>query len=296
MKALSFGEILWDVYADKKYIGGASLNFAAHLARHGEESYLLSCVGEDGLGDEALLHLNEIHVFTDYVSRSNTKDTGMCLVTLDKNAIPSYDLKQDVAYDYIDCDKVKEDFDILYFGTLALRNNYNLDSLGELLKRKRFCEVFVDINMRAPFYSYESVSFSMRNTTILKVSSEELPIVADILSIDKAVDYKVFAKLLKERYSNIKLIIITLGAEGAYCYDCVNGQTYYSDSQKVDVVSTVGAGDSFSAAFLHQYFLKKDLQYCLEYASGIAGFVVSKMEAVPNYNATDFSLMGGTGI
>ena len=147
MKVLSFGEVLWDIYPDKKYIGGAPFNFAAHLAKHGEEIYMLSCLGKDSLGEEALLYLKEFGILTDFLSWSSVKQTGQCLVTLDENAIPSYDLKRDVAYDYIDCKNVKGDFDVLYFGTLALRSNHNLESLRKLIKSKNFKEIFVDVNI-----------------------------------------------------------------------------------------------------------------------------------------------------
>ena len=288
MKVLSFGEILWDVYPNKKHIGGAPFNFAAHLAKHGEEVYILSCLGKDSLGEEALLSLGECGVLTDFVSQSDVKQTGKCIVTLDENAVPTYDLKQDVAYDYIDCDNLNEDFDVLYFGTLALRNKYNLDSLGKLLKKQNFKDIFVDINIRAPFYSNELVAFCMNNVTILKISSEELPIVEDLLSIDRSVGYEEFARIIKEKYANLKIIVITLGADGAYCFDCRHGDEYSCESQKVKVASTVGAGDSFSAAFLYQFFRKKGIRCSLEYASKIAGYVVSEYEAVPDYNINDF--------
>ena len=288
MKVLSFGEILWDIYPDKKFIGGAPFNFAAHLAKHGEEIYMLSCLGKDGLGEEALLYLKEFGILTDFLSWSSVKQTGQCLVTLDENAIPSYDLKRDVAYDYIDCKNVKGDFDVLYFGTLALRSNHNLESLSKLIKSQNFKEIFVDVNIRAPFYSYDSLNFCMNNATILKISVEELLIVAKLLSINAKNGYKDFAEQIRERYSNINIIVVTLGADGAYCYDCKQDKAYSCESQKVEEASTVGAGDSFSAAFLYQYSRKKDIQFSLDYASKIAGYVVSKYEAVPDYNINDF--------
>lgn len=288
MKVLSFGEILWDIYPDKKFIGGAPFNFAAHLAKHGEEIYMLSCLGKDGLGEEALLYLKEFGILTDFLSWSSVKQTGQCLVTLDENAIPSYDLKRDVAYDYIDCKNVKGDFDVLYFGTLALRSNHNLESLSKLIKSQNFKEIFVDVNIRAPFYSYDSLNFCMNNATILKISVEELLTVAKLLSINAKNGYKDFAEQIRERYSNINIIVVTLGADGAYCYDCKQDKAYSCESQKVEEASTVGAGDSFSAAFLYQYSRKKDIQFSLDYASKIAGYVVSKYEAVPDYNINDF--------
>ncbi|MBP3706826.1 MAG: carbohydrate kinase [Clostridia bacterium] len=288
MKILSFGEILWDIYPDKKYIGGAPLNFAAHLAKHGEDVYMLSSLGKDHLGKEALAKLKKWNINTDYVKICDKKDTGKCLVTLDENAVPSYDLIQDAAYDYIDCDNIDKEFDVLYFGTLALRNKYNMDSLSKLLKDKSFNDIFVDINIRTPFYSCESVVFCLKNATILKISLEELPIIADLLSLDNTIEYNEFVRILKGKYSNLKTIIVTLGADGAYCYECKRDDEYRCESEKIKIASTVGAGDSFSAAFLYQYFKKTDIQLCLKYAAKIAGYVVSQYDAVPDYNVNDF--------
>lgn len=288
MKILSFGEILWDIYPDKKYIGGAPLNFAAHLAKHGENTYMLSALGNDDLGKQALAELKKWSINTEYVNINDKKDTGKCLVTLDDNAVPSYNLKQDVAFDFISCENVHEDFDALYFGTLALRNKYNLDSLHKLLKSQNFKNVFVDVNIRAPFYSFDSVNFCMNNATILKISSEELPVICDLLFKNDNINYKDFAKLIKENYSNIKIIIITLGNKGSYCYDCKQNNEFNCEPQKVTVASTVGAGDSFSAAFLYKYFKNNDIESAMKYATKISGYVVSKYEAVPDYNINDF--------
>lgn len=288
MKILSFGEILWDVYPDKKYIGGAPFNFAAHLAKHGEEVYMLSALGQDELGNEALEKLKKWSIFTDYITMSNKKQTGRCMVTLKENSIPTYNLLQDVAYDFITCDNVTDAFDVLYFGTLAFRSEYNFNSLSSLLKTNRFKEVFVDINIRPPFYSEETVQFSVKNATVLKISLEELSTVAKLLKIPYSADYKAFTRKLADIYPSLKCIITTLGADGAYAFDCTSGKEFFVGSENVKMVSTVGAGDSFSSAFLFMYLRKNDIKHCLEYASKIAGFVVSKYDAVPDYNIKDF--------
>lgn len=274
MKLLSFGEILWDLYPNEKYIGGAPLNFAAHLAKHGHRVYLLSCLGMDELGDEALGRLKAFGVLTPYVSRSVSKPTGRCVVTLDDLGVPKYDLLSDVAYDHIPCGQIREDFDALYFGTLALRGEDNLASLDTLLKEKSFQEIFVDVNLRPPFYSKKTVSFALSHGTILKISQEELPSVAELLSVEPS------AEAIKGKYPNLKIILITCGAAGAYCY--AGGETFFCPAPKVAVVSTVGAGDSFCAAFLDRVFRGETLQSSLEYAAQLAGFVVSQYEAVPD--------------
>ena len=100
VKVLSFGEIIWDVYPDKSCIGGAPLNFAAHVAKNGAESYLVSCIGNDRLGKEAMQRIAKFGVKDDFVSTCD-RQTGICKVTLDANAVPTYTIVDDVAYDYI---------------------------------------------------------------------------------------------------------------------------------------------------------------------------------------------------
>lgn len=290
MKILSFGEILWDVYPDNKYIGGAPLNFAAHLSKHGEEVHMLSTVGEDDLGTEAIRLLNGWGVSSRFVSVLKNKKTGSCSVTLDKASVPTYSLMRDVAYDFIPSDSVPNGFDALYFGTLALRGEYNFNSLKSLLKKCDFSEVFVDVNIRPPFYSEEVLYFSAENATVLKISLEELPIVAEALDISLLQGcYSDFAKNLAAEFTNLKCIIITLGGDGAYVLDCVSNTELTCEAERVTVVSTVGAGDSFGAAFMHGYLHKNDLAVCLKYAVMVAGFVVSKAEAIPDYDLSDFT-------
>ncbi len=288
MKALSFGEILWDVYPDKKYLGGAPLNFAAHLARHGERVSMLSAVGQDELGLSALNQMRAWGVSCELVSQLSEKPTGQCLVTLDENSSPSYNLLSDVAYDYIPCDRLEGDFDVLYFGTLSLRSSYNCAGLEKLLDTHTFKEIFVDVNIRPPFYSEKTVKFALEKASVLKISLEELPAVAALCVISDTVDYKKTAGEISALYNNLKCIVITLGKDGAWALDCENNRDCFCDSEKTKVVSTVGAGDSFSAAFLHKYLGGSDLQPSLEYASRVAGFVVSSFDAVPDYNIKDF--------
>lgn len=284
MKILSFGEILWDCYPDKKYIGGAPLNFAAHLAKHGENVYMLSSLGDDELGKAATEYLKKQNISTEYVFKCGEKETGKCLVTLDENQVPTYNLLSDVAYDYIPTDKVFDDFDVLYFGTISLREEYNKNSLKSLLDRCSFKEVFVDINIRTPFYTAETVRFAVESATILKISLEELAIVAELLGVSEFFDYKEFAKLIADEYKNINCIIITLGADGAYTYSAAEEKEYVCASELVTAVSTVGAGDSFSAAFLSRYLKNADIMQCLKHAAKIAAYVVSKFDAVPDYD------------
>lgn len=282
MKVLTFGEILWDVYPTEKFLGGASLNFGAHLAKHGHEVYMLSALGQDDLGREALEQVRAWNMRTDFVAMLADQPTGACVVTLDEKGMPTYDLKNNVAYDDIS-GEVAGDFDVLYFGTLALRGDHNRASVKKLLAEKTFTQVFVDVNIRPPYQFPETAAMAAENATILKVSEEELNEVARLLGMEKA-KHDVFAKALAAKYPNLRYIVITLGGDGAYGLDCVSGAEVTCPSEKVKVASTVGAGDSFGAAFLHKLFTGGDLESCLRYAGKVAAFVVSQNPAVPDYD------------
>ena len=280
MKVLSFGEVLWDVFGNEKKLGGAPLNFAAHCAKLGSKAWLTSAVGDDDFGKNAVEQVKKLGVNTEYVSVVSEKETGKCIVTLDENAVPSYNLLDDVAYDYIQVPEIKDNPDVISFGTLALRRENNRKVLSQILKTYTFSEVFADVNIRAPFYSKEAIEFCLENATIVKISDEELPVVTESI-FGEAFDLEDASKKISDKYAGIKIIIITKGANGSCCYDCKTGEFFFADAEKVKVVSTVGAGDSFGAAFLSKYMENKTFKECLEFASKISAFVCSKVEAVP---------------
>lgn len=277
MKILAYGEVLWDIYPDDRYIGGAVMNFSAHAARLGANVYFASAVGDDDEGRVALNLMSEWGINTDYVAVSNTLETGKCLVTLDEKSIPTYNLLQNVAYDRIPAPL--GNFDVLCFGTLSQRNEHNFAVLQDLLK-KDYREVFADINIRPPFFTEKSIALCLENATILKVSDEELHYISELI------DPYLAAKELKKQYPNLKLVIVTQGENGAFVFD---GENYYScDGINIDVKSTVGAGDSFSAAFLVKFLNGADITECLNTAVRLSSFVVSQQAAVPEYDGKEY--------
>ena len=280
MKFLSFGEILWDVYEHSAVIGGAPFNFAGHLAQHGEQISLLSAVGDDELGRGAISEAEKIGVNVDYIGVSE-QQTGKCLVTLDGGGVPKYNLLDNVAYDYIG-GEVENEFDVLYFGTLALRHKQNREYLSRLIENNSFREIFCDVNIRPPYFSEQSVKFCFDNATIIKISDEELPVINGLL-FGRELDYKAAAQEIAKKYKNVKIIIITRGGEGAYLLDTVKGFELEEASIRCEVVSTVGAGDSFSAAFMSKLMGGKTVEECLKHAVKVSGFVVTQLEAIPKY-------------
>ena len=164
MKLLSFGEIIWDIFDKSAYIGGAPLNLAAHAAMQGSNACIVSCVGDDRLGREAISEIEKTGVKTDSVSLCN-KPTGQCIVILDEHAVPSYNLIPDAAYDYITINPAlfSEKFDILSFGTLSLRKRHNITTLKKLISQENYKEIFTDFSPLAVWFWLFSVFFVRKN-------------------------------------------------------------------------------------------------------------------------------------
>ena len=278
MKILSFGEIIWDVYGNEKFIGGAPLNLAAHCSKQGAESFMLSAVGNDDLGKCALEEVKDFNVKTDFISVNYEKETGKCIVTLNEKGVPSYNVLTDVAYDYIRTpESIGElQFDVFCFGTLALRSTENLETVKSILESEKIKKVYCDINIRPPFFSDKTILFALENANILKISDEELHYVADVCGSEELTDIAL-------KYNNLEFILLTQGENGATVYDCKNKKAYTENAPKVEVASSVGAGDSFGATFICEYFKTNDIEKSLKKATEISAFVVSKKEAIPEY-------------
>ena len=288
-KILAIGEIIWDIYPDKQVIGGAPLNFAAHATLCGAQSAILSAVGNDKLGENALDILADFGVSAQFIKR-NQHPTGQCLVTLDQNAVPSYRVLENVAYDNIsitenDLEQIKQEkYDALYFGTLIQRAEVSEKAVQEVVKACSFQEIICDVNLRPNCYNEASVAFCLENATVLKVSIEEEPILRSFGKYQPSGDRPCdIAKALCESFKNLKIVIVTLGKEGSYAYDARNEKGYTQCSIGETVVSTVGAGDSFAAAWLTSYLDGKPIEVCMKKAAEVSGFVVAHTEAVPKY-------------
>lgn len=282
MVLLSFGEIIWDVYSrNEQTLGGAPLNFAAYAAMFGSTVWLASSVGADELGEKAIEQIKGLGLNTEYISTSEEKATGQCRIFLDKNGVPSYNILEDVAYDRILLpEKLPTNFDTIAFGTLALREEHNRKKLKNILADNKFSEIYTDLNIRSPFYSKESINFCLSNATIVKISDEELPLVTKTLFL-KTLDLYDAVEFITKKYSQIKLLLITCGEKGAFCYERQNGKMHYCPSESVPVTSTVGAGDSFGATFLTQYYKTRDIPCSLKLSAKISAFVVNHKDAIP---------------
>lgn len=286
-KILSIGEIIWDIYPDARHLGGAPLNFAAHLAACGAASSLLSGVGDDELGHEALARIEAFGVDTEFIE-INSRPSGVCKVTLDENSIPSYALATDTAYDAIELcesrvDEIKaRGFDAIAFGTIIQRSPALRARLRKLVGELSVGTVFCDLNLRPNCYDADSAGYCLSSATIVKISTEEEPTLRALGLYSAESDAPLdVARAICTTYPNIRELVLTDGANGAYQYDPESDKLSFEPSIRVKVVSTVGAGDSFGAAYLTSRLTGGSVQEALICAVKRSAFVVAHADAIP---------------
>ena len=281
---LSFGEILWDIIDGKPYIGGAPFNVAAHLANCGANSYMLSRLGDDALGKQALIEIQKLGVKTSLIQWDEMHPTGTVDVFIDRGQ-PDYTIHENVAYDYITIDALppKEElsnFDCLYFGTLAQRNAISRTALHWILRELKFKTVFYDVNLRKGIVSKELIAASLKNSNIFKLNNDEVATISNLL-FEKSVSLEEFARRITGEF-NIDVIIITAAEKGCYVYD--DRLLTFVPGQKVELMDGVGAGDAFSAAFLFYFTQFRNVIKSAEIANKLGAFVASRRGAIPPYS------------
>lgn len=283
-RILGLGEILWDVFPDGPRFGGAPANFAcsaAGLSGGADDVGMISAVGADDLGTAALQALHEHRVDTVGVS-VNERPTGQVLVQLDDHGHATYEFAADVAWDHIVCvpelEQLASTASVICFGTLGQRSARSRAAIRQILAASGGnCLRIFDINLRPPFWSAEVIHESFQYANALKLNDDELSILAHVLELPGApIDQ---LKTLLMRY-NLRLIALTRGEAGALL---LNAQGDISDlpGMPTQVIDTVGAGDSFTAALALGWLRGLALDDINRWASRIAAFVCSQPGATP---------------
>lgn len=268
---LSFGEVLMDCFPDKNVIGGAPFNVAVHLKRLGEESSIITKIGEDSLGLELKKSL-EREGLTNQLQVDSSKPTGRVIVTLNDGQ-PSYDIHKDCGWEHIEFKKciVPRYF---VFGSLALSFLNNRTVFKKY--RSEFSEstFLCDLNLREPFYNKETIEVCLESADILKINDEELAYLAKEYNQSDVISW------LKNKFE-ISKILLTKGSKGA---------TLYWDNQHIscavkevrNLIDTVGAGDSFTSLFLYGIIKGQDLKRAMRNAADFAGLICETSGAVPD--------------
>ena len=279
---VGMGEALWDILPEGKKIGGAPANFAYHVSQFGLPSCVVSAIGDDPLGHEIIENftskgLNQLIAEVPY-------PTGTVQVEIDQAGIPQYDIKENVAWDNIPYNNALEDLakktKAVCFGSLAQRNIVSRETINRFLdampKNDNSLVVF-DVNLRQGFYNKEILTNSMERCNILKINDEELVVVSRMFGYP-GIDLQDKCWILLGKY-NLKMLILTCGVNGSYVF--TPGKVSFQPTPKVEVEDTVGAGDSFTAAFIASILKGKSVEEAHATAVRTSAYVCTKKGAMP---------------
>ncbi len=285
---ICFGEVLFDVFPTHKKIGGAPLNVALRLASLGINAQIISRVGNDEIGKELLAFIKKNGVDTDTIQIDENLSTGQVIVQLNEKGSASYTINYPVAWDKIIC--IPEDeimvkkADALVFGSLVCRDSVSQESLLEIINYAKYA-VF-DVNLRAPFYTKEILINLMMQSDFIKFNDEELyEISAFMNSPYHSLEQNI---LFIAEQTNTKHICVTKGSHGAVLY--YNEKMYYNSGYKIDVVDTVGSGDSFLAGLLSELLINSDPQKAIDFACALGAIVAKNEGANPKISSKEINV------
>lgn len=280
---VGIGEALWDVLPEGKTIGGAPANFAYHVSQFGLHSCVVSAIGNDKLGHEIIKNFTSKKLH--YQLASVSYDTGTVLVGLDEMGVPCYTIKENVAWDNIpftpELEELARHTRAVCFGSLAQRSAVSCQTINRFLDamsgREGQYKIF-DINLRQNFYTKDIISNSLHRCNILKINEEEFLIVSRMLGYPD-ISMEKGCEVILEKY-NLEMLILTCGADGSYVFT-PNSAVSFIETPEVDVADTVGAGDSFTAAFIASILKGKSVAEAHRIAVNVSAYVCTQNGAMP---------------
>ena len=282
---ISIGEVLWDLFPDGERFGGAPANFACHAAILGAGVTMVSAVGDDERGREAIRILEEFGIDTGLVRVIPDAPTGSVGVETDLKGKPCFTIHENSAWDRIDSppqlSAMIAGADALYFGTLGQRSRSSWEMIRRALESAKSAGVtrVLDINLRAPFFDFELIRESIEQASILKLSDDEFETVAQACGIESWDEQCSVLRVILKRF-DLDSIVMTRGADGAVFVSA--DATVEHPGLPTEVVDTVGAGDAFTAALVIAQFRGETPTATLQNATRTASFVCSQPGAIPN--------------
>ena len=278
---VGLGEALWDVLPEGKKLGGAPANFAYHAGQFGLDTIAISALGEDDLAEETIEALKEHSL--NYLMPRVPFPTGTVQVTLAEGGIPTYEIKEGVAWDNIpytdEMAAIARQARAVCFGSLAQRNSVSRENIRRFLAdTPADCLKICDINLRQQFFSKEILEDSFKLCNILKINDEELVVVSRMFGYD-GLDMRGTCEKMVQDY-HLKMLVLTCGTNGSYVFTD-DGLTSFQETPKVEVADTVGAGDSFTGSFCACIINGKPVQEAHKTAVQVSAFVCTQNGAMP---------------
>lgn len=276
---VGLGEILWDVFPERKILGGAPTNFAYHISQFGFNGYTVSAIGDDLLGKEILDNLEKKQL--NYLIEKTDFPTGMVKVNVDSWGIPQYEICEGVAWDNIPFTpriaNLAKETQVVCFGSLAQRNEVSRKTISTFLDNMPEDSIKIfDINLRLNYYNQEIIENSLKRANILKINDEEVVKVAHLFKWE--LSEKEVCKHLLSNY-NLDILILTKGTEGSWVF--TPKEESFLPTPKITIADTVGAGDSFTAAFIASHLHGRCLVASHQLAVEVSAYVCQQHGAMP---------------
>ena len=279
---IGLGEVLWDCLPEGKKLGGAPANFAYHAGQFlgSENTIAISALGEDTLAEETEEALNQHNL--NYLMPHVPYPTGTVQVTLTGDGIPTYDIKENVAWDNIpftpQIEEIASRARAVCFGSLAQRNVVSRETIQKFLDATPAdCLKIFDINLRQQFYTKEVIKESLQRCNVLKINDEELVLIGRMFGYP-GLDIENKCWLILGKY-NLDMLVLTCGTNGSYVF--TPGQMSFQETPKVEVADTVGAGDSFTGSFCGSILNGKSVPEAHKTAVQVSAFVCTQNGAMP---------------
>jgi fructokinase len=273
-RILAFGEILWDILPDKTILGGAPFNFAYRLNSLGDEGLFVSSLGRDELGESALEHVRKLGMDTSLLQQNREFPTGTVDVSFDENHMPDYVINPGVAYDHIQLTEelldAASNVNCLCFGTLIQRSEKSRQTLHALIEASVGAVRFLDINLRKDCYSRETIIYSLEKANILKLNDDEVFKLREILEIPGE-NFPRFCEFVINEFG-LDRVLVTFGEKGAFARSA-GGEEVYVPGYRIDLADSLGAGDAFSAAFVHTLLRGHSLKSACDLGNALGALV-----------------------
>lgn len=285
-KIVAFGEVVWDILPEGKILGGTPLNMVFRCNSFGEKGYLLSRLGYDNSGDEALDRLEELGISDKNVQIDDEFPTGTVNVSFNDKAEAMYEVAVDVAFDHIEFSakalKLVRNADCLFYGLLPLRFGISRNTIKELIKESPDSIHFFDLKLFEHFFDKKVVENLLTSSDIVRIKEKEITFLTKELEIQES-NLEEFAKQLSEKYK-IKLILITRGSKGVFAHHKSKGD-FIDKGYDVEVEDNIGSGMAFCAAFLNYYLNGKPIQQALEFGNAAGALNTTKRGATTFFNS-----------
>ena len=298
---LGIGELLWDILPEGPRLGGAPANFSVMAGRLGNHAVILSRIGRDDPGRNAIKLLDPLPVDTSNIQIDPAHETGRVTVIF-KDGQPEYVIHQPAAWDSLELSdswlQLAERADAICFGSLAQRSIESRQTIQTLAAQtSSSCVRIYDVNLRTPFYSGEIVQESLELATVVKMNDAEVPQVLALLGLPlneepASTRLRVGAERLLSEFPTLQMVAITCGGQGSLL---VTPEGWHQHpGVRVQVADTIGAGDAFTAAMTHYLLRGADLATLNEAGNRWGAWVASQAGAMPDLSEAVHARLSAT--